>query len=197
MRKLELAYPLRPVFITQPFGVNGEYYQKNGINIVGHNGIDMLAKRGQPVFATHDGQVVYAGMDDKGGWGVVIRTNEPRQYKDGEAFYKTIYWHLLPNISVRVGEQVRVGEVIGYADSTGLSTGDHLHFGLKPQAQGENDWTWVNLEEKNGYFGAIDPMLYFNGLYADDFGRFYRILQSAQILLASITSTIKNRKIQN
>jgi hypothetical protein len=32
MKKLELFYPVKPFIITQKFGVNGEWYQKNGIN---------------------------------------------------------------------------------------------------------------------------------------------------------------------
>ena len=58
---------------------------------------------------------------------------------------------------------------MGTADNTGCSTGAHLHFGLKPIAQGENDWTWTNSEQTNGYFGAIDPAPYFVGISAYEF----------------------------
>lgn len=37
--KLELWFPVRPWKITQGFGVNGDYYRANGINIAGHNGL--------------------------------------------------------------------------------------------------------------------------------------------------------------
>ena len=63
-----------------------------------------------------------------------------------KAHAKTIYWHLIKEIPVKVGQKVQAGDVVGYADNTGFSTGDHLHFGLKPQEKGENDWTWVNIE---------------------------------------------------
>lgn len=166
--KFEIFWPVKPSRINQGFGVNGEWYRQNGINIAGHNGLDFFAYHGQPIKAAHDGEVVYAGMDAKEGVGVVLRTNELREYKDQEVYFKTIYWHLIKNIPVKVGQKVKVGEVIGYADNTGFSTGDHLHFGLKPQLKGENDWTWVNLEQDNGYMGAINPAEFCNGVYAED-----------------------------
>ena len=61
-----------------------------------------------------------------------------------------------------------MGDVLAESDNTGLSTGPHLHFGLKPVAKGEQSWIWFNVEQKNGYLGAIDPLPYFNGLYAYD-----------------------------
>lgn len=194
IKKLELAYPVKPVFITQMFGGNGEYYRANGIDIDGHNGIDFLTRRGQEVRAAHDGTVVYAGVDNKEGWGVVIRTNEPRQYNNGEAYFKTIYWHLIPDIPVKVGQSVRVGDIIGFADSTGLSTGDHLHFGLKPQVMGENDWIWYNLEQSNGYLGAIDPYPYFNGYYAYDAQKVIGIL-TKMIELLKVAIGLINKKL--
>ena len=57
----------------------------------------------------------------------------------------------------QLGWQVKAGDLIGYADNTGASTGDHLHFGLKPQAQNESNGAWYNTEQLNGYNGAIDP----------------------------------------
>ena len=166
--KLSLFYPVKTFYLTQGFGLNGEYYRANGVNIAGHNGWDMRATRGQDVRATHDGEIVYAGVDGREGYGVVVRTLVPFEYKDGEAYFKTIYWHLLSNIPVRVGTKVRAGDLIGYADNTGFSNTNHLHFGLKPQYKGENDWTWFNLEDGNGFFGNIDPQPYFNGYHAQD-----------------------------
>ena len=191
MKKLSLWYPVKPFFLTQGFGLNGEYYRANGINIAGHNGWDLRAYHGQPVRASHDGEVVYAGIDGKEGYGVVLRTLEPFEYKDGETFFKTIYWHLLSNIPVRVGTRVKVGDIIGYADNTGFSNGDHLHFGLKPQYQGENEWTWFNLEDGNGFFGAIDPQPFFNGFYAEDNQTVISILQQQISLLLKVVEILR------
>lgn len=184
LQKFEIWYPVktdRSVLVSQGFGVNGEYYRKNGINIAGHNGWDMRAYHGQPVRAAHDGMVVYAGVDNKEGVGVVILTTEMFQYAPGTkppdaVHYKSIYWHLTNNIPVKVGTLVKTGDIIGYADNTGFSTGNHLHFGLKPQIPGEEDWVWYNMEQDNGYLGAIDPSPYWNGMYAEDAQTFYSIL---------------------
>lgn len=170
MAKLSLYYPVKPKFVNQGFGVtdNTEYYQSNGINIIGHNGIDFQAKHGQPVYATHDG-ISYTEVDENQGHGVVLITNQKFDYLDGQAFYKTIYWHLVAETQPNVwGKQIKAGDLIGYADSTGLSTGDHLHFGLKPVANNEPDFTWINIAQDNGYMGAINPNPYFNGLFAED-----------------------------
>src|SRR3990167_610505 len=175
--KLELWYPVKPWFITQPFGTNGEWYRANGINIIGHNGLDLVASHGQAVRAAHDGEIVYAGVDSKEGWGVVLRTSEPIE----DVFYKTIYWHLIKEIPVKVGQKIKAGDLIGYADNTGFSTGNHLHFGLKPQLKGENDWTWANLEQDNGYMGAIDPNPHFNKYFAQD----------AQLVISILSSIIE------
>ena len=163
----KLYYPVKPLHVNQAFGVNGEYYRKNGINIDGHNGLDLMASHGQPVYASHDG-LAYPGVDDKEGNGVVIRTTSQFDYKGNPAFFKTIYWHFLGAPVVKTGQKVSAGDLLGYADSSGLSTGDHLHFGLKPQLPGEPDEVWINIEQGNGYLGAIDPTPYFNGEFAQD-----------------------------
>mgnify|MGYP001607997960 FL=1 len=80
MKKFELYFPVKPWTVLQGWGTNGEWYRANGINIVGHNGLDLTANHGQAIRASHDGEVVYAGVDSKEGWGVVVRTTEPFDY---------------------------------------------------------------------------------------------------------------------
>jgi murein DD-endopeptidase MepM/ murein hydrolase activator NlpD len=166
--KLELYYPVKPFIVGQKFGETAflSYYKDNGITFAGHNGLDLAALHGQEVRAAHDG-TCYPEVDSKQGHGVVLITDVPCEYKGGTAFFKTIYWHLIDNIVVKWGQQVKAGDLLGYADSTGLSTGDHLHFGLKPMT-GKDPYEGLNLEQQNGYMGAIDPMPYFNGKFADD-----------------------------
>lgn len=170
MNKLELWYPVRKkdFLVNQKFGLNYTDVYKN-LGMVGHNGIDFYALDGFPVYAAHDGEVTYCGEDGGGGLGVVIRTLEPKEYKGGEAYFKSIYWHLKKgSFKVKAGEKVTAGHIIAEADNTGMSTGAHLHFGIKPVTKGEADWAWFNLEPKNGYFGAIDPQPYFNKHFASD-----------------------------
>lgn len=160
---LKLYWPLSEIRVTQYFGENQTPLYKQ-LGLLGHTGIDLVAPDGTPVLASHDGIVTFTGEDGSGGLGVVIRTLEAFAYKDGPSFYKTIYWHLAKNsFKVKPGDTVQAGQTIALADNTGASTGSHLHFGLKPIAQGEQDWQWDNIEQNNGYKGAIDPLPYITG----------------------------------
>lgn len=159
--KLTLHSPLKDLFITQQFGELNPLY--TGVTTNGrHNGLDMRAPDGTHVYASHDGRVTFAGYDGGGGLGIVIRTNEEVEFLDGSiSFGKSLYWHLKKDsLLVTGGQQVVKGQHIADADNTGLSTGSHLHFGLKPISKGENDWTWYNTEQSNGYMGAVDPVPY-------------------------------------
>lgn len=164
--QFKISYPVKPLFINQRFGevANLDYYKKNGIDFKGHNGIDFMAKHGQPVYACHDG-IAYVQVDDRQGHGVILITEESFDYKGKQAYFKTLYWHFIPQIPVVNGQRVKKGDILGYADSTGLSTGDHLHFGLKPMT-GTDPWESSNIEQNNGYYGAIDPVPYFDGKFA-------------------------------
>ena len=173
MAKFELFYPVKPLKFNQKFGENANTFYKDQ-GMVGHNGIDFYTVHGQPVYAAHDG-VCYPEIDSSGGNGVVIRTNEAFDYDgpnapvSGKVYFKTIYWHLVnAHAVVKTGQVVKAGDLIGYADSTGKSTGDHLHFGLKPQAYNEDNFSWYNVDQAGGYLGAIDPAPYFNGYFAED-----------------------------
>lgn len=193
---MKLYYPIKPVVVSQPFGachasVCNKY---KAMGLAGHNGIDMYAGHGMPVRAAHDGTVVFAGEDGSAGYGVVIRTDTPEA--DGR-YMKSIYWHLSKSdchegkhgIPVKAGQKIKAGFIVGYADNTGMSTGDHLHFGIKPVYKGEEDWSWWNAEQDNGYKGAIDPNPFFNGIYAEDYlrsqlGLFQKLLELLQKLYA-------------
>lgn len=177
--KLQLYYPVAPFKVLQGFGVNGAYYQAHGINIKGHNGLDLLASHGQPIYASHDGTAYYE-VDGDQGHGVILITKDLYDYPDGtQGHFKTIYWHMVDSSKEPqfrspveghtvpgIGLDVKMGDLLGYADNTGLSTGDHLHFGLKMVTPGEIDSTWISTGTDNGYMGAIDPTPYLNGLYA-------------------------------
>ena len=87
-----------------------------------HTGIDFTARPGTPVYATGDGVVRIAGRNAEGlsGYGVVVAIDH------GYGF-RTLYAHL-KGTNVRVGQHVKRGEKIGEVGSTGLSTGNHLHY---------------------------------------------------------------------
>lgn len=159
---LKLKPPLTNFSVGVPFGfVLPQYTQQD---LKGHPGIDCTVPTGTPIFATHDGKVSYTGADSAGGLIVVIRTETQFEDDDGDLHYwKTIYVHL-SEIKVIAGKNVKTGDLIGLSGNTGMSAGPHLHFGLKPIAQGENSWTWYNVKQQNGYQGAVDPLRYFETL---------------------------------
>ena len=83
-----------------------------------HNGLDLTADKGTPVYATGDGVVILAHYN--GGYGNVIFLNH------GYGF-ESRYAHL-SKFKVTEGQKVKRGELIGYVGSTGLSTNPHLHY---------------------------------------------------------------------
>jgi murein DD-endopeptidase MepM/ murein hydrolase activator NlpD len=85
-----------------------------------HNGIDLGAKMGTPIKAAADGLVVGVGNDGKYAYGKWIAIN----HQNGLI---TLYGHFSVQ-SVKSGQSVKRGEVIGYSGNSGFSTGPHLHF---------------------------------------------------------------------
>jgi murein DD-endopeptidase MepM/ murein hydrolase activator NlpD len=83
-----------------------------------HTGLDFRAATGDPVRATANGKVVSSGWS--GGYGRMVEVDHGNGLS-------TRYGHL-SEINVRVGEHVRIGQVIGAVGSTGRSTGPHLHY---------------------------------------------------------------------
>lgn len=112
--------------ITQPFGVNPEFYAQFGAP--GHTGIDIGGIEGVTnIYAAADGRVTATRQQDHGFGNHV--------YVQHENNYKTIYGHL-NTIQVKQGQILRAGDVIGKLGNTGTSTGPHLHLELRgPQGQ--------------------------------------------------------------
>ena len=163
----------------------------NSLGLVGHNGIDLPTKLGEPIFASHDGIVNAVQSDQKFGNGIELVSREPFDYGSEQAFYKSRYWHL-QSVVVKVGDKVDIGDLLGYADATGITTGgatggNHLHFDLKP-IQKQNG-VWVNLETKNGMLGAIDPLPY---IIEKDAITYKQELLNIQNALNKIAEMIKN-----
>ncbi len=85
-----------------------------------HKGLDYRGKTGDPIIATADGIVEYAGYHKASGYGKMIIIHH--------AFgFRTLFGHL-SKVAVKSGQLVKKGQVIGYVGNTGLSTGSHLHY---------------------------------------------------------------------
>jgi len=83
-----------------------------------HQGLDISTEKGQPVFATADGSVEAASYSGDYGNLIVLK----------HAFGLVTRYGHLSSFTVKPGQQVTRGDVIGYVGSTGRSTGAHLHY---------------------------------------------------------------------
>ncbi|MBC9979554.1 M23 family metallopeptidase [Bradyrhizobium campsiandrae] len=83
-----------------------------------HTGLDFRAATGDPARVTANGKVVSAGWS--GGYGRMVEVDHGNGLS-------TRYGHL-SEINVKIGEIVKIGQVIGLVGSTGRSTGPHLHY---------------------------------------------------------------------
>jgi murein DD-endopeptidase MepM/ murein hydrolase activator NlpD len=84
----------------------------------GHDGVDLAAPRGTPIFAAGPGEVTESGPAS--GYGQWVRIKHP----DGSV---TEYGHMFERF-VAVGDSVTAGQRIASVGSEGQSTGPHLHF---------------------------------------------------------------------
>ncbi|MBP5612958.1 MAG: M23 family metallopeptidase [Bacteroidales bacterium] len=93
-----------------------------------HTGIDLIGKRGQPIYATADGTV--SSENPGSGYGISVVINHGYGYQ-------TIYAHL-SKANVRPGQKVKRGEVIGQMGSSGIASGTHLHYEVVKNGQKVN-----------------------------------------------------------
>lgn len=161
-----LYQPVKPFIVNQHFGenkacidlaTNKKVISCDGNNPPqgyrslygpkGHSGADYHAFHGQPVYCACDGIVEFIDTQEKSGLDVRVTS-----VIDGVKF-RHIYEHLL-GYQHQTGTLVKTGDIIGWADNTGYSAGDHLHFEL--QKWTENGWE------------PVDPALYMSNVYALD-----------------------------
>ena len=118
--------------ITSPFG----YRQSptSGASTY-HQGVDLDTGTGWPVVAARAGTVTVAG------WGKAAGNYVQINHHDG---FSSIYMHL-SSIGVSAGQNVSAGQYIGATGSTGVSTGDHLHFGISLNGVYVNPCNYVPL----------------------------------------------------
>ena len=126
---------LRPcsyVYMSSPFG--NRISPTTGASSY-HQGVDLAAPKGTPIYATRAGRVTVASYSNSAGYYVSIN------HLDG---FSSIYMHMT-NYVVGSGQTVSAGQLIGYVGSTGISTGNHLHFGISYNGVYVNPCSYVSL----------------------------------------------------
>lgn len=92
-----------------------------------HRGVDLAVKFGTPIHAMADGKVIFAAPDAGLGNLVALQVAGPHQ--------PALLAGHMSRFAVRPGEIVKRGDIIGFAGSTGRSTGPHVHLQVCPDAQ--------------------------------------------------------------
>jgi len=111
-----LRWPLDVVRVSSRFGQRGRHF---------HEGIDLKAAIGTPVYSAESGTVLYAASRIRGyGKMVVIR------HAGAAKGLATIYAHN-SKLLVRPGQKVKKGQKIAISGQTGKSNGPHLHFEIR------------------------------------------------------------------
>lgn len=119
-------------------------WSPEGETVRKHEGVDIMAKEGTPIYSAVGGTIVKASWNTYGGWRITIRVD------DNTEFY---YAHMSKYASgMKVGVKVSAGELIGYVGSTGYGPEGtsglfepHLHFGIYTRTPS---------------YSSIDPYLY-------------------------------------
>lgn len=120
--------------LTSPFGMRLHPIFKQWRM---HNGIDLSAPCGTPLYAASEGVVRHMGFDASGGWRLVIGHGPV-----GGASLETVYLHA-QGYAVRAGDRVARGQLVGTMGTTGWSTGCHLHFGVKAGGRHVDPQRWL------------------------------------------------------
>lgn len=183
-----LFQPVKPFIINQRFGENNACVDIATGRIVitadgnnpppgykslygpgGHTATDLATTHGQPVYCAIPGTVYAIDTEPRSGLDVRVESIV------GGKKYRTIYEHLL-GYQVKKGQFAPLGSLIGWADNTGYSSGDHLHFVLQEEINGK----WVN----------IDPLPLMNNTFALDA---VPVLKKLKELMAQLMDLMTDR----
>ncbi len=104
--------------LTSGYGMRKDPFTKEPAH---HNGLDIAAKKGTPIYASSAGRIIQSS-DKKNGYGKCIII----EHSSG---FRTLYGHC-SELLVNVGDYVEAGQEIALVGSTGRSTGPHLHFSI-------------------------------------------------------------------
>lgn len=130
----DIIWPLPPEYDYISSGYGYRNFDKSF-----HDAIDIPAPSGTPIYAVNDGTIImYQWVNTGGGNKVVI---------DHGSSITTTYCHLSKfEKGLKVGSEVKQGDVIGYVGTTGSSTGNHLHFRIAKDGTTVNPIEYVRAD---------------------------------------------------
>jgi len=118
--------------VAQDYAYSDDYGAPRGQGA--HQGTDIIAPKGTPVYAVNDGAIDRLTRTERGLGGIYIWQRDAR----GTEYYYAHLHSVAPGL--RDGSRVRAGEIIGTVGNTGDARygADHLHFEYRPQGRSTN-----------------------------------------------------------
>ena len=166
--------------ITQKFGKENTApewlptYAKWGL--IGHNGVDFLISNcslGRKNLPQNKCEPVYYDTDVEADVCDIVENKTAGKgikyiTEDKDGIFKHIKWHFFDVLdSIKVGDKLETGQLLGWGGTTGHSTGPHEHRGLKPMGRDQYG-NLYKLHPNNGYDGAVDILPYFEDIFVLD-----------------------------
>lgn len=103
-----------------------------------HNGIDLAASEGTPVYAIKDGYAAFCIEKDATFGNYIILTHDTGKMT-------SVYAHL-SSICINQYDFVKKGDIIGYVGQTGMATGPHLHFEIRQGGVAQDPQSKLNIK---------------------------------------------------
>lgn len=183
--------PVRTNLIRQTFGLKGTAISMlplyNKLGYKAHSGFD-FAVNCKDSFIKHGGQcesiynsiigtgdltVTLIQKDDEKGYGIIALD---------EVWNKFYFWHFdIIDPLIYVGRKLKLGDLLGTAGNTGVSTGAHLHLEYHP----------YNEDVNNGFFGAEDFEPFYDNRFCLDIKSQILIIQKLIEIYQTIINIIK------
>ncbi len=113
-----------------------------------HQGNDLSANAGSVINSAFDGRVIASRVAKGYGNTVVVEGKDP---DNGQKIW-ALYGHMQQPSTLKVGDPVMEGQLVGLVGNTGKSQGNHLHFGINAgNSNGNFDYNkgWIDPSEKN------------------------------------------------
>lgn len=163
------------------------YYESAGLK--GHDGWDLAAKYGQNVYASQEGWVSGISTETIRGMGVSVITNKKYVFECGHSHYALyINWHFM-GVNVKVNDKVEIGTLLGWADTTGASSGNHNHFAVAALTD-----NYAFAHPNNGYRGWTNPEPYMFNIFALEVQtKLKRISEQLAIIAEQIAEFLRKR----